>query len=66
MVKTGRPVQIVAIQANTVTALGTAMMIDTPLKNDSARSDMPVANMWWVHTPKPIAIVAMVESATSV
>ena len=21
-------------------------------KNDSARAGMPVANMWWTHTPK--------------
>ena len=46
--------------------MDTAMMIDTPLKNDRARSDMPVANIWCVHTPNPIAIVAMVDNATSV
>jgi len=34
VVTTGRPSQIVAIQANTATALGTEMMIDAPLKND--------------------------------
>jgi hypothetical protein len=37
-------------------------MIDTPLKKDSDRS----ANMWCVRTPKPIAIVAMAERATTV
>ena len=66
VVKTGRPVQIVAIQAKTATALGMAMMIDTPLKKDSARSDRPVANMWCSQTPKPSTIVATVDSATSV
>ena len=41
VVKTGRPVQIVAIQANTATALGMAMMIEAPLKNDSASARQP-------------------------
>jgi hypothetical protein len=45
VVMTGRPSQIVAIQANTATALGTEMMIDAPLKNDIARLGSPVANM---------------------
>ena len=35
VVKTGRPVQIVAIQANTPTALGTAMMMEAALKKES-------------------------------
>ena len=58
VVKTGRPVQIVASQANTATALGMAMMIDAALKNDSARGGRPVANMWCSQTPKPSTIVA--------
>ena len=33
---TGRPVQIVATQANTATALGIVMMNEAPLKKDSA------------------------------
>ena len=66
VVITGRPVQIVAVQANTATALGTVMMIEAPLKNDSARAGMPVANMWCTQTPKPSAMVATVASATGV
>jgi hypothetical protein len=46
VVKTGRPFQIVASQANTPTALGTAMMIEAALKNDSDTLGKPVANMW--------------------
>ncbi len=42
------------------------MMIEAPLKNDSARAGRPVANMWCTHTPKPSAIVATVASATGV
>jgi len=41
----GRPVQIVAIQANTATALGTAMIMLAAPKNDNASGDMPVANI---------------------
>ena len=66
VVNTGRPVQIVAIQANTATALGMVMMSEAPLKNDSARLGRPVANMWWTQTPKPSAMVATVDSATGV
>ena len=45
VVKTGRPVQIVASQANTATALGTVMTIDAPEKKDRLRPGRPVANM---------------------
>src|ERR1700736_4740135 len=65
-VMTGRPSQIVAIQANTATALGTEMMIDALLKNDIARLGSPVANMWCTHTAEPRIIVATVDSATGV
>ena len=61
----GRPVQIVAIHAKTASALGIAMMIDAPLKNDSASDGRPVANMWCTQTPKPSTIVATVDSATA-
>ena len=61
---TGRPSQIVAVQAKTATALGTVMMIDAPLKNESARFGSPVANMWCTHTPKPSIMVATVDRAT--
>ena len=64
VVMTGRPSQIVAIQANTATALGTVMMIEAPLKKESARLGRPVANMWCTQTPKPSIMVATVDSAT--
>ena len=65
MVSTGRPVQIVAIQANTATALGMAMTKEAPLKNDSAMIGQPVANMWCSQTPKPSTIVETVARATT-
>ena len=61
---TGRPHQIVAIQAKTETALGMVMMNEAPLKNDSDRNGMPVANMWCTQTPKPRIIVVTVASTT--
>ena len=45
VVITGRPVQIVMIQAKTPTELGTAMMIEAALKKDSYTEGNPVANM---------------------
>src|SRR4051794_32098486 len=62
--KTGRPVQIVAIQANTATALGTEITMDAALKKESEMIGRPVANMWWTQTPNPRIMVATVESAT--
>src|SRR4029079_15952077 len=61
----GRPVQIVAIQAKIATALGSAMMIDSLEKNDSAMVGSPVANMWCTQTPKPSTIVAIVDNTTA-
>ena len=61
-----RPVQMVAVQANTATALGMVMMIEAPLKKARAMLGRPVANMWWTQTPKPSAMVATVDSATAV
>ncbi|OIQ68352.1 hypothetical protein GALL_500540 [mine drainage metagenome] len=66
VLNTGRPVQMVAIQAKTATALGMAMTKLAALKNDSDKAGMPVANIWCTHTPKPMNIVEMVDSATSV
>src|SRR5947209_18147885 len=66
VVNTGLPVQIVAIHANTATALGTTMMIEAALKKESEMLGSPVANMWCTHTPKPSTIVATVPSATAV
>src|ERR1700710_311052 len=66
VVNTGRPVQIVASHANTPTALGTAMMIEAALKNDSEMLGSPVANIWCTQTPKPSTMVATVASATTV
>lgn len=66
MVTTGRPVQMVAIQANTAIALGSVMMNDAPEKNDSDMNGMPVLNMWWTQTPKPSSMVTIVLSTTRV
>jgi len=61
---TGRPVKMVAIQANTATALGATMTMLAALKKDSDCGGRPVANMWWTHTPKPMNMVSTVDSAT--
>ena len=67
VLNTGRPPQIVAVQANTATALGRVMMMrGAAEKNDSDRLGRPVANMWWTQTPNPSAMVATVDSATGV
>ena len=65
MVKTGRPVQMVASQAKTPTALGTAMMMEAALKKDSETSagrwrtcDAPRRRSpapWWRPSPAPPA-----------
>src|SRR6185312_3672509 len=61
---TGVPNHIVAIHANTAIALGIAMMMLAPLKNDIDTPGSPVANMWCTHTPNPMMPVAIVDSAT--
>ncbi len=66
VVKTGRPVQMVASQAKTPTALGTVMMMLAALKKESEILGRPVANMWCTQTPKPSTMVATVASATAV
>ena len=66
VVNCGRPVQIVAIQANTATALGITMTKLAALKKESDSGGSPVANMWWTQTPKPSTIVVTVASATAV
>ncbi len=66
MVNTGRPVQIVAVQAKTATALGRVMMIEAPEKKPRARLGRPTANMWCTQTPNPRAIVPTVAMATGV
>ena len=63
---TGRPVQMVPIQAKTETALGMAMIMLAAPKKDSARPGRPVANMWCTQTPKPTTMVVTVASATAV
>ena len=63
---TGRPVQIVAIQAKTETALRNGDDEARRGEEDSASTGRPVANMWCTQTPKPTTIVATVAIATSV
>jgi hypothetical protein len=62
----GRPVQMVAIQAEKDTALGRTISSDTTLKKARARLDRPVANMWCSQTPNPSTMVSTVASATAV
>src|SRR5581483_2593823 len=64
VVMTGRPSQMVAIQANTATADGKTIAIEAPEKNESPSPGSPVANMWCTHTPKPSTMVATVDRAT--
>ncbi len=66
VVITGLPVQMVAIQANTATALGITMISEAPEKNDSPSVGRPVANMWCTQTPNPRIMVATVDRATGV
>src|SRR6185437_15048862 len=66
VVNTGRPVQMVAIHANTATALGITITMLEALKYDSDMTGRPVANMWCAHTPKPSTMVVTVASATAV
>ena len=61
---TGRPCQIVAIQANTCTVLKIEIVMLAALKKLIAIWVMPVANMWCTHTPKPTTPVSTVASAT--
>ena len=62
----GRPVEMVPSQEKMEIALGTAMMIDTALKKDSAIGGKPVANIWCSHTPNPSTTVSTVANATAV
>ena len=52
VVKRTTPFHIVAIHAKNCTPLGIVMMRLAAEKNDSASAGIPVANMWWTHTPK--------------
>ena len=47
------PPQTVPSQLKIFTPVGTAISIVVSAKNVSAIGPMPVANMWWLHTPKP-------------
>ena len=47
------PPQSVPIQLKIFTPVGTAISIVVSAKNESASGPIPVANMWWLHTPKP-------------
>ena len=62
----GRPLQSVAIQAKSCTAVGIATSMLAAEKKICARCGMPTANMWCTHRPKltkPIAIrLATIQS----
>src|SRR4051794_38449307 len=57
------PFHIVAIHAKNWTPLGIVMMRLAAEKNDIESGGMPVANMWWTHTPK--LMKAIVTSAVT-
>src|SRR5437899_4652944 len=59
-----RPFHMVAIHAKNWTPLGKTMTRLTAEKNDIACTGMPVANMWWTHTPKLMKATAMRAVAT--
>ena len=48
------PPQIVPIQLKILTPVGTAIAMVASAKADVATVPMPVVNMWWLHTPKPM------------
>src|SRR6185437_3512165 len=64
VVITGRPVQIVAVHANTPMALGMVMMNEAPEKKASDMNGIPVANMWCSQTPNPRIMVVIVPITT--
>ncbi len=47
------PPQSVAIQLKILIPVGIAISIVAIENAASATGPMPVANMWWLHTPKP-------------
>ena len=55
--RTGDP-HMVAIHAKNWMPLGMAMIRLTAEKNDRASTGRPVANMWWIHTPKLMKAMA--------
>ncbi len=59
---TGRPRQMVAIQAIIWTPVGMAMSRLTAAKNPIEVGDSPVVNMWCTHSPKLRKAVAMSDS----
>ena len=55
------PPQSVPIQLKIFTPVGTAMAMVAMAKAAVATVPMPVVNMWWLHTPKPMKPIATPE-----
>src|SRR3972149_4413069 len=57
------PPHIVAIQLNTFTPEGTAIVTVAIMNGTRTLMSMPVVNMWWTHTVTPSGPIATVEYA---
>ena len=51
---------MVAIQLKILTPVGTAMIIVAAVKYIFSSTLMPVVNMWWAQTTKPITPIATI------
>ena len=58
------PPHSVPIQLKILTPVGTAIAIVASAKAESATVPMPVVNMWWLHTPKPMKPIMAPENTT--
>ncbi len=59
------PPQRVALQLNTFTPVGTAIIMLEAAKKMSMGCPSPTANIWWAQTPKLSRAMATVEAATN-
>ena len=64
VVSTTLPFHMVAIHAKNWTPLGITMIRLAAEKKAIASAGIPVANMWWTHTPKEMKAIATSEVAT--
>src|SRR4051812_31932255 len=61
-----RPFQIVATQKKNCTPVGITIIKLAAVKKLSLSCGIPVANMWWTHTPKPMKPVATTDTTMGV
>ena len=60
--KRGRPLQMVASQQKICTPVGIAIIVLVAVKKLAASCGIPVANMWWTHSPKAMNATEMSAS----